>query len=153
MLGLLEQTSRDEIVVSLDAAVQGLLRDRYRKERDLARLVGEARRRLHIPDSPAACYRRVVELAYAIDGSDFDPLLPFLEACEEMWPYSETAGSYDPASPAALQSTQELLLLAVAEGSMHEYVQCHPEVEDGVGSMARRILSALGDGVRAERQS
>jgi hypothetical protein len=143
MLGILEQQSLKEMVVCLDAAIQGLLRDRYSKEKDLARVLMESRRRVDTPGTTTACYRPLLSLVYGIEGADFDPLLPFLEACETLWPYAESVGSNEALNPPAVQSTQDLLLLAVAEGSMHEYFKPHPEVEEWIARLADRIRDVL----------
>jgi hypothetical protein len=143
MLGILEQTSLDEMTVQLDAAIESLLRDRYSKEKDLAKILNESRQRLYAAGAPTAFYQRILALANQIDGADFDALMPFLEACDEMWPYSESVSPYDISDHPNVRSTQELLMLAVAEGSMHEYFKPHPEVEQWISGMADRVREVI----------
>jgi len=141
----LDQISLEETVVTLDAAVQALLRDRYSKEKDLIGALGEARQRSHTSGTPTTYYKQLISFVYSRDEADFDSILPFLDACDLMWPCSETVGPYDPLGETAVQSTQELLLLAIAEGSMHEYFKPHPEVEQWITQISDRVQAILRD--------
>src|SRR5260370_35971318 len=69
MLGLLEQQNLKEMAVFLDAAIEGLFRDRYTKDKDLVRLLKEARQRVDMPGTSAASYVRLFSLAYGIEGA------------------------------------------------------------------------------------
>ena len=142
-LGVVRQKNLEEMAVSLDVAVQGVLRDKYSRERELYKLLSEARNRSQRADTPAAYYKRILSLAHRVDGGDYDPLLPFLQTCDDLWPYSESVGPFEPAEPATVESTRELLMLAVSQGTMHEYFKPHAEVEQWVAGMAGRIRGEL----------
>jgi hypothetical protein len=144
-MGLFDQKSLEGVAICLDAAVQALLRDRYSREKDLRQFLLESRQRLYRSGTPQAYFQRLVPFAYGIDGTDFDPLLPFLERCDEMWPYSESVEPHDQNGHPAVQSTQDLLMVAAAEGSMHEYFKPHPEVETWTEAMAARAVGLLRD--------
>src|SRR5579871_5348036 len=96
-LGVVRQKNLEEMAVSLDVAVQGVLRDKYSRERELYKLLSEARNRSQRADTPAAYYKRILALAHRVDGSDYDPLLPFLQTCDDLWPYSESVGPFETA--------------------------------------------------------
>ncbi len=142
-LGVIRQKNLEEMAISLDVAIQGVLRDKYSRERELCKLLSEARNRSQRTDTPAAFYKRILALAHRVDGADYDPLLPFLQTCDELWPYSESVGPFEPAEPATVESTRELLMLAVSQGTMHEYFKPHAEVEQWVAGMAGRIRAEL----------
>jgi hypothetical protein len=142
-LGVIRQKNLEEMAISLDVAVQGVLRDKYSRERELYKLLSEARNRSQRTDTPAAYFKRILALAHRVDGADYDPLLPFLQTCDELWPYSESVGPFEPAEPATVESTRELLMLAVSQGTMHEFFTPHAEVEQWVGGMAARIRAEL----------
>lgn len=141
--GAVERRNLEGMAIGLDAAIQSVLRDRYNRERELWKILGESRQRVQTSGTPAAYFKRVLTLAQQIDGADFDPLLPFLQLCDELWPYSESVGPYEPPDETAVASTAELLMLAVSQGGMHEYFQPRPEVEQWIAHMADRVLTIL----------
>jgi len=77
-MSTLEQLELEEMAVSLDAAVNCLLQGRHSKERDCWRALGEARQRLAASGSAPAYYKEIFAVAHGVNGTDFDPLLPFL---------------------------------------------------------------------------
>ena len=110
--------------------------------------MGEARQRLAAYSSAPAYYKEIFALAHGVNGADFDPLLPFLQSCDDLWPYSESVGPHASAACAAVEATEELLNLAVSQGAMHEYFRPRPEVEQWVSQMAERVRDVLRDHVR-----
>jgi len=140
---VLERKRLEEMAVHLDAALHGLVTGQYRREKDLARLLSQARRRLQTPGSSPLYYQRLLALAHSINGADFDPLLPFLQTCDELWPYSESVGLHDTSELPAVKTTQELLMLAVSQGAMHDYFKPQREVERWIAQMSERIRQVL----------
>src|SRR5207245_10312271 len=91
-MGTLAQLELEEMAVSLDAAVNCLLRGRHSKERDCWQALGEARQRLAAHGSAPAYYKEIFALAHGVTGAAFDPLLPFFQSSYGLSPYSESFG-------------------------------------------------------------
>ena len=126
LLDVREECLKEE-AACLDAAVCCAVSQRYREERDVWQALQGARRHLRAAGGGSHCCYQLVRLAHSIEDKELDPLLRFLQPCDDALPYAVRASDYP--QDAWDPGLQEWFDLAAREGALREYFEPNAEVE------------------------